>query len=86
MRLDEKIHQIEADGRFALCQQYNNGLFETSIFYTPIFKGGSAERKELRSTISKSMSYAAACDKTIDLFKQWVIDNKIEDADYLTFI
>lgn len=76
-QLENTISSIESDGRFAVCQQRVNGVFEVSVFYTPTFISGNVNRKEIKQTICTNASYTIAYNGCFKMFKKWLSANGI---------
>lgn len=87
LTLEQKINLIDTDIRFGVCECYENGLYETSVFYNENFDGRLNKelqdkftlcpRQEIAETVSKSVSYTLAYEETFSKFKVWLLKNEI---------
>lgn len=87
LSLQQQISLVESDIRFGVCECFENGLFETSVFYNENFDGKLSKelmdkftlcpRQEIADTVSKNVVHTDAYKETFDKFKKWLIENQI---------
>lgn len=85
--LEQQIARIEHDIRFGICECYQNGLFETSVFYNENFDGRLNKelmdkwtlcpRQEIAETVSRNVDYKKSYQETFEKFDKWCIENSI---------
>lgn len=87
LSLQQQIGLVESDIRFGVCECFENGLFETSVFYNENFDGKLSKelmdkftlcpRQEIAVTVAKNANHFIAYKETFDKFKKWLIENQI---------
>lgn len=87
LTVEQQIKNVELDIRFGVCECYQNGMFETSVFYNENFDGKLSKelmdkftlcpRQEIAETVSKNTDYKKAYQETFDKFEKWLVENQI---------
>lgn len=86
--LEKKLNAINSDIRFGVCECYENGIFETSVFFNENFDGKLTKelsdrfilcpRQEIAETVAKNKDFLKAYSETFLKFKKWLFDNEVK--------